>query len=391
MTATVRAGTATLLVLLALLCVSPRAPVAVTTLDTLPDRLSDQAFWRLVEELSEAGGSFRSDNLISNEDTFQRAIPELERRLPPGGAYLGVGPDQNFTYLAATRPKIAFVIDIRRQNMLLHLMYKALIELSADRAELLSRLFSRPRPAGLSADSTARQLFDAYAAVPSDPELFGENLGLVRHRLEAIHRFRLSAGDMRTLDDVYRAFYAGGPELRYAFPRPGFGGRFFPSYAELMLETDTQGVQRSYLATERNYRVLREYEFKNLLVPVVGDFAGERALRSIGRFLKDHGGVVRLFYTSNVEQYLFQNGDAWRRFFGNVAALPLDESSTFLRSHFNLGFGMRYAAPIAPTPFPGRSAMLLDTIPAVLEAVREGRMRSYYDLIEHSRQSATGP
>ena len=101
--------------------------------------------------------------------------------------------------------------------------------------------------------------------------------------------------------------------------------------------------------------------------------------------------MVRLFYTSNVEQYLFQNGDAWRRFFGNVAALPLDESSTFLRSHVNLGLGTRYAAPFAPTPFPGRSAMLLDAIPAVLDAVREGRMRSYYDLIEHSRQSATGP
>jgi hypothetical protein len=44
---------------------------------------------------------------------------------------------------------MAFIVDIRRGNMLELLLYKALFEISNDRAEFLSRLFSRPMPAAL--------------------------------------------------------------------------------------------------------------------------------------------------------------------------------------------------------------------------------------------------
>ena len=114
----------------------------------LPSRLTDGEFWRLIEDISEPNGFFRSENLVSNEDTFQFVIPDLQRIVKPNGVYLGVGPDQNFTYIVALRPRIAFITDVRRGNLHLHLMYKALFELSADRAEFLSRLFSRGvRPA----------------------------------------------------------------------------------------------------------------------------------------------------------------------------------------------------------------------------------------------------
>src|SRR2546423_5581353 len=116
----------------------------------LPARVSDEEFWRMVSEFSEPGGFFRSDNFVSNETTFQYVIPDLMKGRAPGGVYVGVGPDQNFSYIVALRPRIAFVVDIRRQNMLEHLMYKAALELSRDRADFLSRLFSRPRPGGLA-------------------------------------------------------------------------------------------------------------------------------------------------------------------------------------------------------------------------------------------------
>ena len=164
------------LVILAALCVSPRVPAVV---DALPDRLKDDTFWRLVEDFSEPGGYFRSDNLISNEDAYQHVIPALNRRLAPGGVYIGVGPDQNFTYVVAVRPRMAFIVDIRRQNMLLHLMYKGLVELSTDRAALLSRLFSRKRPASVAPGWSARALFDAYQAEPPSAELFRDNLAAV--------------------------------------------------------------------------------------------------------------------------------------------------------------------------------------------------------------------
>jgi len=120
---------------------------------SVPERVSDEAFWRMVTEFSEPGGFFRSDNFVSNEITFQWVLPEIAKTTKTGGVYMGVGPDQNFTYIVAMQPRIAFIVDIRRQNMLHHLLYKSLIEMSGDRAEFLSRLFSRPRPAGIDADA----------------------------------------------------------------------------------------------------------------------------------------------------------------------------------------------------------------------------------------------
>ena len=91
-----------------------------------------------------------------------------------------------------------------------------------------------------------------------------------------------------------------------------------------MTTTDLAGHNHSYIATEENFRALREFERNNLLVPIVGDFGGDKAIRAVGRYLREHGATVNYFYTSNVEQYLFQS-DAWQRFYTNVATLPLDE------------------------------------------------------------------
>jgi hypothetical protein len=365
---------AALLVGLAALCVTPAVRVAA---GPLPAQIADAAFWQMIVDFSEPGGFFRSDNLISNETAFQQVIPELQRTLAPGGVYIGVGPDQNFTYIAALRPRIAFIVDIRRQNMLLHLMYKALLEQSPDRAAFLSRLFSRAQPAGLSAASSPRELFDAYGSVEPSNELFERNLRAVIDWLVSNHEFPLTASDRQSIEYVYRSFYSAGPNIRYSFGRYG-GWRPFPSYADLMMETDGRGENRGYLATEANFQTLRDLEQRNLVVPLVGDFAGRTALRSVGEYLRSHNATVTAFYTSNVEQYLFQN-NGWRRFFSNVASLPLDGTSTFIRAYFN-NAGYRLQAP-----GPGfRSATLLDPIADLVTAFNEGQIRNYGDVIERS-------
>ena len=83
---------------------------------TIPERLGDSEFWSLSAGMSEPGGYFHSDNLVSNELGFQYVIRDLLAAVGSGSVYVGVGPDQNFTYVAALRPRIAFVVDIRRQN-----------------------------------------------------------------------------------------------------------------------------------------------------------------------------------------------------------------------------------------------------------------------------------
>src|SRR2546423_1461991 len=160
-----RYGVLTLIASWLLLCGTPTSRVIG---QGLPDRIDDRAFWSIVSDFSEPGGYFRSDNLVSNETTFQHVIPALLQNQGPASAYVGVGPDQNFTYITALQPRIVFIVDIRRQNLLLHLMYKAVIEMSATRAEFLSRLFSREKPAKLAANADAAAIFRAIEQSPAD-------------------------------------------------------------------------------------------------------------------------------------------------------------------------------------------------------------------------------
>src|SRR5437667_2663383 len=263
-------------------------------------QLSNEAFWHLITDFSEAGGFFRFDNFISNEALFQHVLGRLKETTKPGGVYLGVGPDQNFTYIVALRPRIAFIVDIRRQNMIEHLMYKALIELSADRAEFLSRLFSRPRPEGLDRNSSIGTLFDAFQQVDADSKMFDENLIAIKDRLIKQHGFKLSSDDEASIAYVFRAFFIGGPNLGYSnvtFPVRPAAVRILPTYEELMIDTDESGQQRSYLATEENFLTLQQIEKNNLIVPLVGNFAGPSALRAVGQYLREHSTSVSAFYT----------------------------------------------------------------------------------------------
>jgi hypothetical protein len=362
----------------------PFVPETHVAAETIPSRLSDRAFWQLVTDLSETGGYFRSDNFLSNENAFQSVIPELKSTLPTGGVYLGVGPEQNFTYIVALRPKLAFVIDIRRQNMIEQLLYKAFIEASSNRADFLSRLFARKRPSELSNDATVEALFAAYADVMPSEALFRSNLQAARDRLMNDHKFALSPDDFKSLEYVYSAFFRGGPELNYSFS-PSGGGGFgggFPSYRELMVETDGQGEKRSYLATEENYRLLREYEKSNMIVPVVGDFGGDKALRAVGDYVRAREATVTVFYTSNVEQYLFQEAHAWRKFLTNVATFPIDGRSTFIRSISNRGFTFSQFRRYSPG---ARASTALSSISEVVRAFNSGQIHEYTDVVKMSK------
>jgi hypothetical protein len=296
---------------------------------SLPSALSDQVFWTLTEQLSEPNGFFRSDNFLSNELGYQRVLPDLASRRRPGSVYLGVGPEQNFAYIVALQPQVAFIIDIRRGNLHEHLLYKALFEMSADRADFLGRLFSRERPAGLGKQSTVEQLFTAYDNVRASEDRYKQNLKSVIDWLTRKHQFKLSDEDVKGIDYVYHdAFYQGGPFLNYSMGGGRAGGNM-PTYQQLMLATDGRGQNRGYLAAEDSFAFLKDLEARNLVVPVVGNFGGPKAIRAVGEWVKSHGGTVVAFYLSNVEQFLSQDG-TWGTFCASVATLPLDETSTYI-------------------------------------------------------------
>jgi hypothetical protein len=348
----------------------------------LPTQLADSTYWRLITEFSEPGGYFRSENFVSNETAWQMVIPELLGRFTPGGAYIGVGPEQNFTYIANFQPAFAFIVDIRRQNLVQHLMYKALAELSEDRADFVSRLFGRPRPSGLSPDLSAADLLLQFVTVRPDSALVRETYAAIVKLLTQQRGFPIAEEDLASLEYVLYTFYGSGPAVTYSTNQRSAGGlnmsRGMPSFLELMVQDDGAGLNRAFLGSEALYRTFRDYQLRNAIVPVTGNFAGPHALRRVGDYVRAHGAVVNVFYLSNVEQYLFQQGDEWFRFYTSVATLPTDTASVFIRSATNRGFTNGYR----------NGSLMTQYIASIAETVRlfqMGALLRYNDVIMMSR------
>lgn len=355
----------------------------------IPERLADSTYWRMITEFSEPSGYFTSENFVSNETAWQQVIPPLLNTIKPGGVYLGVGPEQNFTYIVAFRPKIAFIVDIRRQNLLQHMWYKAVSELSVDRADFLSRLFGRARPAALDSNSTAEALITAYERAPQDSAIFKRTYDEVRDVLLKRHGFKLSESDLSSLYHVDSAFYFAGVALNYSFGQGGNGnfgggyGRMMPTFAELMRADDGLGMNRSFIGSEANYRILRDMHQRNLIVPIVGNFAGDKALQSVGNYVRERGATVSAFYLSNVEQYLFRQGDEWSRFYTNVSKLPLETNSTFIRSATNRG---NYPLPNGVgMSRGGLMVQLVASMQELVQAFKDGKVTQYGDVLNLSR------
>jgi hypothetical protein len=313
-------------------CASPSDGTSLAT------ALSDDEFWRLSTTLSEPAGAFKhSDNLVSNELLFAHTIQLLR---PRGGVYIGVGPEQNFSFIARLEPVLAFIIDIRQENRLLHLLYKALFEASADRADFVSRLFSRDRPGGLDRDTSVDDLFSAYAAVRPSPALQAATARLVRERLLDARRVPLSNDDLAAVDGILAAFYADGPDIHYGRLLPPTAAG--PSYRALMTARDVRGQSRSYLATEEAFAFVKALHTRNLIVPVVGDFSGPTAIRRVGDYIRERGGTVSAFYGSNVQVYLTNQQLA--AFCGNLATLPYDSRTWFIMNKGHQRFTVKLEA-----------------------------------------------
>jgi len=304
---------------------------ALTCFAQLPSEISDRDFWRMIVDLSEPGGTYPYENFISNELEYQDVIPALKATTKPGGVYIGVGPEQNFTYASALQSKLAFVIDIRRQNMVEMLVYKALFDMSPTRADFVSNLFSRPKPAGLDTKTTPAALFTALENAKVDPDLTAKNLAAIKAYMTK-HGYQLSSDDISNIDKIYDAFTRGGPGINYYFASAaptGLGPSRGGTYTRMMNTTDGTGRNSSFLATEENYLYVREMQRKNLIVPLVGDFAGPAVIRNVGRYLTERKATVGVFYISNVETYL--SDPQKQTFYENVTALPVDSSSMFIR------------------------------------------------------------
>ena len=336
-----------------------------------------RAFGALVERLSEKAGYFGSDNLVSNELSYLHVLGKLSQMNVTGGAYLGVGPDQSFSYIAQIKPRIAIMIDIRRDALLQHLLFKSVFMMARNRAEYLSLLFGRPLPRDFKKWNTKSitELVDYVDRTPADNKLIERTRAEIHRRL-ATYGMNLSERDIETIDEIYQAFNQSGMEVRYTIrDRPT--GRFFPAYRELLLEKDLDGRQRNYLATEELFQVLKNMQDKDLIVPATGDLAGTKAVKAIGEYLREINEKVSAFYVSNVEFYLVRNG-SFDQFADNVRTLPIDERSVIIRSYFNYAY---YTSQHPQTIDNYFSVQLLQTLDSLIKDQSAGGYETYYDLV----------
>jgi hypothetical protein len=333
---------------------------------SLPAAIRDSDYWGTITALSEAPGVFPlSENLVSNEPRFAENVRWLH---PSGGVYVGVGPEQNFSYIARLRPAVAFIVDIRQENRNLHLLYKALFELAGDRADFVSLLFSRPRPAGLSPGASAREIFERYAGVAASDEQFARTIARVRDRLVTVRGLPLTAGDLADADRILKTFATDGPDIQFWGARTVHADAVRPTYRELMTARDSAGLARSFLAGEAEFRFVKEMQTRNLILPLVGDFAGADALRRVAEYARAHGEEVAAFYASNVGVYL--NSEQTRAFCGNLAALPVSRRAAFIENDAVRAFSSRLAecrpsassASSAPSAI---SALPISALPAL--------------------------
>jgi hypothetical protein len=201
------------------------------------------------------------------------------------------------------------------------------------------------------------------------------------------HGFGISADDEKSIAYVYEAFYKGGPDLNYTFnpklqTRPIVSSRdSMPSYSALMVSKDSNGKQQSFLASEESFQFIREMERRNLIVPIVGDFAGPKAIRAVAAYLKSTNTTVSVFYTSNVEQYLFEDVKNWRNFYMNVGTLPVTRSSVFLRATSN---GKPPSSVPRGATREARWLYLTCPIVDLLNSYQRGRIHTYDDVFAMS-------
>jgi hypothetical protein len=334
----------------------------------------DTSFAGTVARLSEPAGYFDSDNLISNETSYLHAVTHLRSGRVTGGAYIGVGPDQSFSYIAAIRPTVAFMIDIRRDNLLMHLMFKALFERSQNRLEYLARWTGRVVPSDVRTWTGApiERIVAAIDSLPVD-STWSETASIIA----TVRRYGvpLSLSDSSTIRRFHDEFIQHGLGLR--FTSTGRVPRYYyPTLRDLILERDLDGRQASYLATEDGWRFLKQLEARNGVIPVVGNLAGSTAFPAIGREVAARNETVSALYVSNVEMYIWRDG-SFANFAANAARLPRTERSVIIRSFFGGGFAGQ------PHPLrrdPHFSTQLVQSLDDFARRQREG-WNSYWELV----------
>ena len=192
-----------------------------------------------------------------------------------GGAYVGVGADQNYVLAGWARPSLMILMDFDMGIVNLHRLYHAAFVLA-------------PTPA------------DFMAVWRGPPEvLLSKAESLYPHERQAELRYASRAATWRVRQQL---------------------GRVRARHLSLKIA--------SILTDEAQYAHVRDLWLNGRITAVRGDLTGPHTMLDIAVALDKLGIPLNTLYLSNAEQY-FSFGSGYRR---NIAALPFGERGCLLRT-----------------------------------------------------------
>lgn len=302
------------------------------------DLLSQIQFRELIQDISEETGDFPSHNFVSNESSYLHPIPILRNHKIQGGVYIGVGPEQNYSYIAEIKPDIAFIVDIRRQNMLQHLLFKALCEFAEKRVDYLSLLLSLPLPHSMpwgEREPSIREIVDFLRSIKPDYKMYQRTLKKITTELA---QYGITDRvDYDSVEFVFRSFYERQFQIKYELTVPPYHLPYnYPDFEDLLVATTLEGEPACFLATRDRFEFINKMHERNLIVPVVGNLGSNKVLQSISDYTKAQKKTISAFYTSNVEVYLNSfDKPAFESMIESVRSFPITSKSVFIRAYHN--------------------------------------------------------
>lgn len=327
--------------------------------------------------LSTPGEKFISDNVVSNETCLPQTAAALSRLR--GGVYFGVGPEQNFDLIAWSHPRLAFIVDLRRDNALLHLLYKALFESSGSRLEFLSSLLGRPTVSSQSrTEAGADAVIGLAERAAPDREWFESQHRKLAERIRG-YGLGLSAKDFERIHHFHRLFFERQLELHFEMHTPN--ARNYPALRELLTSRSDEGIG-TFLDTEAAFHDVRVMQREHRIIPVVGDVGAEQPLGALAHELSDRQLELSVYYISNVEQYLIgtPSFSGWLR---NLALLTQGDQSVILRVFLDQG------RPHPRQRAGQRSTPVLHQIAPFLAKSKRKAYASYFALVTDDSLLAT--
>lgn len=314
-----------------------------------------------------------SNYLVSNELGYQNVISHLERYVNHNSIYVGVGPEQNFTYISAIRPSFAFIIDNRKENQLLHYLFRSCFELALSRQDYLSLLFSKPLPVNVNLISI-NDLITHFLHVKSNKALFEKNWDRLYKKIQS-YRKNISIDDLEQIKIMYNHFFQNHLLLRTRNEMTSWEGWPYPSYQDFLLATDhTTGYNFNFLNDDRRFQLIKTMQQNNRIIPITGDLTGNKTLKEIGKFAEGRGKGIGVLYISNAEHVIFQE-NLFDRFLSNIIKMPKEKHSIMIRSIVNK------RGLLHPGFVEGQiMTTVIQNISTFTQLYQDGRYKTYWDV-----------